>query len=1355
MALALAVLICEFALISPIVVASENRPAQQDSSETLTQLIQRLSSEGMAELTHLTSNYSPRQYFTEEEFAAAAYIEGKMRSLSGYAVTVQSFVLSDEHSGQVSRLSLVSPPARDVRSQVMEGSAMGDVTAPVVAVGNALDTDIPDAGLSGNIALIERGSISFAEQANRVAEAGAVGAIIYNSEERTFRNGQPFSGTLIEGDYNGSSIPVTGIWREEGTNILNALNEGTEVRARLKTASEKWASQNIIAEKAGTDSGADVVVVGAHYDTHRDSQGASDNGTGVASLMVMADEISSLQLAHTVRFIFFGAEEPGLHGSTHYVESLSRSERSEIIAMLNLTSLGSGRPAVKTGGSTVLTDWVIDTYAPQNSLDVRYWGPQYGFSDHAPFYKVLGVPAISFHGDDLSVSNSPDDVIGLVGSSVMGTQMAIALEMIKQAPSIVPLATPTAQAPFTAHFLGLPERHDGEKAFEFYLVFNDVPDELSHRTVRYGLLHVGGADITDVSRIAGYSENLAWTVTVEPTQRGDITIQLPVRDCTDTASVCADGRPLSEGLSRTVPGPDSSVTSMRNTPAAGGPVIEGSPVVGETLTATTTGIIDADGMTGAVFAFKWLADDAETANATSSSYTLTDSEQGKAIKVRVTFTDDAGNDETLTSDATEAVKAANSPATGAPTTSGTAQVGETLTATTTGIADEDGRTNAVFAFKWLADDAEMANATSSSYTLTDSEQGKAIKVRVTFTDDAGNDETLTSDATEAVKAANSPATGAPTTSGTAQVGETLTATTTGIADEDGRTNAVFAYHWLADDAAIEGATAATFTLTSSEQGKTIKVRVTFTDDAGNEESVTSDATAAVAATNSPATGGPVIEGTPSVGQTLTATTSGIGDDDGIATSVFAYHWLADDAAIEGATASTYTLTYGEQGKTIKVTVTFTDDAGNDESLTSDATEAVKQPLTASIENAPDSHDGQSVFTFELRFSEEFGLSYKILQDHAFTVTGGAAIKARRLNPPGNVRWEISVRPSGDGALTIVLPATTDCASSGAVCTEDGRKLSSALEITVPGREEQQESNSPATGAPTISGRAQVGETLTATTSGIADADGIANAIFTYQWLADNAAIGGATASTYTLTSGERGKTIKVRVTFTDDAGNEESLTSEATAGVAAANSPATGAPTISGRAQVGETLTATTSGIADADGIANAIFTYQWLADDAAIGGATALTYTLTSGEQGKTIKVTVTFTDDAGNEESLISDATAAVTQPLTATIHDAPDSHDGQSKFTFELRFSEEFGLSYKTLRDHAFTVTGGEVVKARRLEKGKNVRWEIHVRPDSSADVIIVLPATADCASDGTICTEDGRMLSSRLVFTVSGP
>ena len=95
-------------------------------------------------------------------------------------------------------------------------------------------------------------------------------------------------------------------------------------------------------------------------------------------------------------------------------------------------------------------------------------------------------------------------------------------------------------------------------------------------------------------------------------------------------------------------------------------------------------------------------------------------------------------------------------------------------------------------------------------------------------------------------------------------------------------------------------------------------------------------------------------------------------------------------------------------------------------------------------------------------------------------------------------------------------------------------------------------NSPATGRPAISGAPRVGQTLTVFTSGISDADGLTNATFAYQWLADGTAIGGATGSSHTLTSAERGKAITVTVTFTDDAGNAEALTSAATAAVAAA-----------------------------------------------------------------------------------------------------------------------------------------------------------------------------------------------------------
>ena len=131
------------------------------------------------------------------------------------------------------------------------------------------------------------------------------------------------------------------------------------------------------------------------------------------------------------------------------------------------------------------------------------------------------------------------------------------------------------------------------------------------------------------------------------------------------------------------------------------------------------------------------------------------------------------------------------------------------------------------------------------------------------------------------------------------------------------------------------------------------------------------------------------------------------------------------------------------------------------------------------------------------------------------------------------------------------------------------------------------------------------------------------------------------------------------MTFTDNAGNEESLTSEATAEVTARpNSPATGAPTISGTAQVGETLTADTSPIADEDGLTNVSFSYQWLADDADIGGETASTYTLSDDDVGKVIKVKVTFTDNAGNEESLTSEATAEVEARPNSPATGAPPS-------------------------------------------------------------------------------------------------
>ena len=72
------------------------------------------------------------------------------------------------------------------------------------------------------------------------------------------------------------------------------------------------------------------------------------------------------------------------------------------------------------------------------------------------------------------------------------------------------------------------------------------------------------------------------------------------------------------------------------------------------------------------------------------------------------------------------------------------------------------------------------------------------------------------------------------------------------------------------------------------------------------------------------------------------------------------------------------------------------------------------------------------------------------------------------------------------------------------------------------------------------------------------------------------------------------------------------------------------------------------------------------------------------------------------------------------------------------------------------NAFTVDAGSVVGARRMDSDSdtpNIHWEITVRPDRDGEAVITLPVTADCADDGAICTEDGRMLSNELTLTVS--
>ncbi|MDF1728474.1 MAG: hypothetical protein P1U53_12075, partial [Sulfitobacter sp.] len=368
--------------------------------------------------------------------------------------------------------------------------------------------------------------------------------------------------------------------------------------------------------------------------------------------------------------------------------------------------------------------------------------------------------------------------------------------------------------------------------------------------------------------------------------------------------------------------------------------------------------------------------------------------------------------------------------------------------------------------------------------------------------------------------------------------------------------------------------------------------------------------------NIPVSGSLVFDGILEENRVQSLGTQGLSDPEGVDPETILIEWLRDGTPIAGANGAEYTLTAEDIGSDISVRYSYTDFFGAAETITSD----VKGPVAP--DNAPPV--GRPTIIGEI-FEED-----QILGVDTSTISDADGIDETSymfqwlrdgVDIPGATGTAYQLTQDDVGAEISVATTYTDLKGNSA----------SPTSLPTP---EIANVDDPIQGVMSISGTPWVGEVLTSDATGITDADGIAE--LTYYWTRDGGFISGATENTYTVTEADEGARIFAGARVVDTFG-EVSFRSGASVVI---NSNPTGMVEVTGQAVRDGTVTADISAVEDVDGIIEETISYQWRRDgvDIAGPGDEAATYVLTAEDVGRQITVQVTYVDETGKEEELVS---------------------------------------------------------------------------------------------------------------------
>jgi hypothetical protein len=454
--------------------------------------------------------------------------------------------------------------------------------------------------------------------------------------------------------------------------------------------------------------------------------------------------------------------------------------------------------------------------------------------------------------------------------------------------------------------------------------------------------------------------------------------------------------------------------------------LSGTAREGATLIATPTLVGNSSGSVADV-TYQWMRGSSAIGGATGSTYQLTEADELAQISVQASFTD-AGTGQTLSATSNPSGVVLDPPPALSVSILGTAQENQTLQAIAVASSGD-----AQITYQWQQLDGttwvNIAHATGATYQVIEPNEKHALRVIAKSSDPDSGNALATSAPTAAV--IDVTPTISVTISGTAQEGQSLSATAIVTTDGDGGHTT---YQWQEQLGLswvdIGGATSANFQATEPFENRELRVTAKFTDDTGQSVSATSDPTAPVV--DPPPTLTLTVTGIAQDGRTLTAHPHITSDADGGTTT---YQWQrligSTWTDIVGAQASTHQVTDPDEGFELRATAVFTDDTGQKALAASVATASVIDVSpTLSVTISGTAQDGQTLQATAVANDTDANITFQWQQQQPLSgiwtdIAGATAssfvvddtYEGRRLRVTAN-----SADPDG-GSITVNSAAT--------------------------------------------------------------------------------------------------------------------------------------------------------------------------------------------------------------------------------------------------------------------------------------------------------------------------------------------